>query len=188
MGDEQIWYIFQDAQQTGPYEEKHIRESLQKGDIAGDAYLFKVGWKDWRPVEDCTSELGTSVATSSASTTDRRTRAPRATIKGRVIVHNNGQLVIGGGVNISSSGIFVETPDLIFNVGETLKLTCRVDGFLKAFNVTAKVMRFNSDKRFPIGYGLKFSALDQVIALEIQRLVDQANSAGPSSFHGDDQH
>src|SRR5690606_25316412 len=137
-----------------------IRQMADSKMIPHDAYLFKVGWKDWRPIEECYEELGLEPPPGQASASDRRTAAPRATIKGRVVVHNNGQLVIGSGVNISSSGMFVETNDQIFTVGERLKLSVRAEGFTRPFNVVAQVVRYNSDPRYPIGYGLKFEDLD----------------------------
>ncbi|MFK7825118.1 MAG: PilZ domain-containing protein [Oligoflexales bacterium] len=171
---EQVWYIYQQSQQQGPFDHPKIMQMLGTNMISQDAYLFKVGWKDWLPLEDCHGQLGTTPS-GNADTIVREARAPRATIKGRIIVHNNGQLVIGAGVNISSSGMFVETPDPIFEVGETLKVTCRIDGFLQAFNASAQVMRFNQDRKFPVGYGLKFVALDKKVESEIQGLIDQSN-------------
>lgn len=174
--NEQIWYVYQQSQQLGPFTSQQITQLMHTKMIAQDAYLFKVGWKDWRPIEETYAELGVSSPVVAAGDDNRRATAPRATIQGRVIVHNNGQLVIGAGVNISASGIFVETQEQMFTVGEKLKLSVRVDGMAKPFNTVAQVVRFNSDPRFPIGYGLRFDDLEERIGGEIQRLVDQANS------------
>jgi len=174
--NEQIWYVYQQSQQLGPFTSEQITQLMHTKMIAQDAYLFKVGWKDWRPIEETYSELGVHSPATTVGDDNRRDTAPRATIQGRVIVHNNGQLVIGAGVNISASGIFVETQEQIFTVGEKLKLSVRVDGMAKPFNTVAQVVRFNSDPRFPIGYGLRFDDLDERIGSEIQGLVDQANA------------
>ena len=175
---EQIWYVYQDSNQSGPFETEKILQMLDKDMISQNAFLFKAGWKDWRPLADCLEKLGKTTPPpipNPVAEPVQQDRSPRATIKGRIIVHNNGQLVIGGGVNISSSGIFIETPDPLFKIGEKLKLTCRVDGFIKAFNVVATVMRYNKDQKYPVGYGMKFDALDKKIANEIQQLIDQSN-------------
>jgi Tfp pilus assembly protein PilZ len=95
-------------------------------------------------------------------------------------VHNNGQVIIGSGVNISATGIFVETNDQIFTVGEKLKLSVRVDGFVRAFNVLARVVRYNSDPRFPVGFGLMFVGLDKGIGDEIERMVATKRQASES--------
>lgn len=168
---EQNWFVYQGNQQLGPFSTAQVVQMIDSKMIAQDAYLFKVGWKDWRPQEDCMEELGLKSTAPQQSSAERRNAAPRATILGRVIVHNNGQLIIGSGVNISATGIFVETNDQIFTVGEKLKLSVRIDGFVKAFNVVARVVRYNSDPRFPVGFGLSFEGLDRGIGDEIEKMV-----------------
>ncbi len=193
MSTEQTWYVHQNGQTLGAFAVAQITQMVDSKMIPQDAYLFKVGWKDWRPIEECWEELGIEnkrstmppaapgttapggVAPVTVKESERRAAAPRATIQGRVIVHNNGQLVIGGGVNISSTGIFVETKDQLFTVGERLKLSVRADAFTKPFNVVAQVMRYNSDPRFPVGYGLRFEDLDDGMSREIQKAVDEQN-------------
>jgi Tfp pilus assembly protein PilZ len=86
-------------------------------------------------------------------------------------------MIIGSGVNISSTGIFVETKDQLFTVGEKLKLSVRIDGFVKAFNVVARVVRYNSDPRFPVGFGLSFESLDRGITDEIDKMVASKRSS-----------
>ena len=181
---ELLWYIYQDSQQTGPFALAQIHEMLDKHMIAQNAYLYKAGWKDWRSLPDCLSDdeldgKGLCLPSDTKPEAKRSAyvnRAPRATIKGRIIVHNNGQLVIGSGVNISASGIFVETPDKLFRPGEILKLTCKVEGMKKAFNVIASVTRLNHDPCSPAGYGMRFEGLDKDLAKGIQKLIDQHHS------------
>lgn len=179
--NEQIWYVYQNGQQLGPFAGPQIKQMVDSKMIPQDAYLFKVGWKDWRPIEETYDELGVDSLPPAPSTgSERRDAAPRATISGRVVVHNNGQLVIGAGVNISSTGIFVETRDQLFTVGEKLKISVRAEAFSKPFNVIAQVVRYNSDPRFPVGYGLRFEDLDDAIGKEIQASVDDQNKARPT--------
>lgn len=176
---EQLWYVFQQSQQIGPFTQEVVVQMISTKMIAHDAYLFKVGWKDWRPIEDAYEELGMNKPEGKVSTDiieSRRLGAPRATIKGRVIVHNNGQLMIGEGVNISESGMFVETTEQLFTVGEKLKLSVRADGINKPFNAVAHVIRYNSDSRFPVGYGLRFEEIESSITAKIKSLVDEQNN------------
>ena len=177
MNEEHIWYLYQDSTQIGPFDTNQLLEMHHNNMIAHDSYVFKVGWKDWRPVEEGLDELGIKMGGSNLSAAQleqRRVNAPRASISGRVVVHNNGQLSIGNGVNISPTGIFVETKDRIFQIGELLKISVRADGLSKSFNVIAKVMRFNADAQFPVGYGLQFENLEDDIRHEIVHLVDLA--------------
>jgi hypothetical protein len=176
---EQLWYVYHQQQQLGPFEAKQVVQLLDNNMISNESYVFKVGWKDWRPIEETADQLGIQKGAASLGGGNReikrRLGAPRATISGRVIIHNNGQLVIGSGINISATGIFIETADKIFKLGEKLKVTVKAEGFAKQFNALAEVIRINSDPKYPIGYGLKFSGLDREISDEIQRLVDQKN-------------
>ena len=175
--NEQVWYVYQNGKQLGPFAVAQVRQMVDSKMIPQDAYLFKVGWKDWRPIEDCLEELGkgTIALVSERDASERRAAAPRATIRGRIIVHNGGQLVIGSGVNVSSSGIFIEFPKQVYALGEKLKLTCRIDRLVKPFNVTAEVIRFNQDPRFPIGYGLRFLDLSSTIGQQLETLIRQEN-------------
>lgn len=179
--NEQVWYVYQNGKQLGPFAVAQVRQMVDSKMIPQDAYLFKVGWKDWRPIEETFEEIGIAAPApavgSKVDADERRAVAPRATITGRIIVHNDGQLVIGSGANISSCGIFVETQDQLFTVGERLKLSVRAEGFVRPFNAVAQVVRYNSDPRFPIGYGLKFEDLDATLAEEIQNAVDALNQA-----------
>jgi len=183
---EQIWYLYQNGQQVGPFETEQVTQLYLTNMIAKDGYIFKVGWKDWRPLEDGYEALGipnpnqdrVGDAGYQEELDKRRNGAPRAAIKGRVVVHNNGQLSVGHGVNISVGGIFVETSDQMFTVGETLRLSVRCDGLTKSFNAEAVVIRFNSDNRFALGYGLKFTKIDPEIQSNIQSLVNAANTKG----------
>lgn len=174
---EQQWYIYHQSKQMGPFLAQQVINMVTNNIITQEAYVFKVGWKDWRPLEETLGDLGMKNATPVAEedTLNRRNGAPRASVQGRIIVHNNGQLVIGKGVNISSTGIFVETQSKIFKLGERLKLTCRIDDFSKQFNSIAEVIRRNTDTRYAIGYGLKFELIDERIQQEIQTLVDRKN-------------
>ena len=173
---EQVWYVYQNGQQLGPFSETQVKQMISIKMIPQDAYIFKVGWKDWRPLEESLEELGIASAPKTPQMTqERREAAPRASINARVIVHNNGQLVIGSGVNISASGIFVETADRLFTIGENLKLSIRSDSLAKPFNATATVIRYNADPRYSVGYGLHFIDLDPKVAGEIQNAVDRLN-------------
>ena len=177
---DQVWYLYHNKQQMGPFDNQQLVQMFNSKMIAQDAYVFKVGWKDWRPMEESYEELGLKAGVPSMledpeALAKRRANAPRASVSGRVVVHNNGQLAIGQGVNISASGIFVETQDQIFTIGSTLKLSVRCNGLPKAFNAMALVIRFNSDPKFPIGYGLRFENLDDGVRHDIDRLVQTQN-------------
>ncbi len=175
MQDQNIWYVYQASQQLGPFGKDQVKQMVLTKMIAQDAFIFKAGWKDWRPLEDCFEDIGIPF-NMRHETRNRRSAAPRFNVAGKIIVHNNGQLIIGKGVNISRSGVFIETKDQLFTLGEVLKLTIKCDGFSKSFHADAQVIRFNSDPKYPLGYGMKFESIDPHIIQEIDRIIQKKNA------------
>lgn len=179
-GLEAIWFLYAGGVQLGPFTLEQVNQLVVRKAVSHESFVFRVGWKDWRPLEECHAELGFDKSLvpvrSEQQLEERRATAPRASIAGRVVIHNNGNLTIGAGVNVSSSGIFVETHEPIFSLGEKLKLSIKVDGLEKPFNAVASVIRYNTDPRFPIGYGLRFEVLSDRAKLDIERLVAAANA------------
>jgi Tfp pilus assembly protein PilZ len=163
--DEKTWHIYQNKKQEGPFSAKEIKELILNNMIAQNAFFFKLGWKEWRPHKDCLQELEV--------TTDRRRNAPRSNIEGQIIIHNNNELIKGKGANISSTGIFIETNESLFKIGEKIKLTCKVKGLSKAFHVQATVVRYA--QLAPKGYGLQFDDLDTGIKQDIEKLTKDLN-------------
>jgi Tfp pilus assembly protein PilZ len=177
---EKVWFVYQNSKQLGPFDTAEITQMLSSNMILDIAFLFKAGWKDWRPLEECQSEFALipTLPPPPVSASNRRKDAPRASIEGRIIIHNNGDLIMAKGVNISVGGIFVETQEALFKLGEKLKLTCSIDQFSKPFNVICKVVRFNNDPAHAPGYGLVFVELDPKIPPQIQKLLDLENVRG----------
>ncbi len=180
-GNEAVWFLYAGGVQLGPFTTDQTGQLIARKAVALDSFVFRVGWKDWRPIEECHEELGMPKAAVDKSTAakleERRAVAPRASIGGRVVIHNNGNLTIGSGINISSTGIFVETTEPIFSVGEKLKLSVKPEGMEQPFNAVALVVRYNSDKRYPVGYGLQFQVLSDRAKEGIQRLVNAINDS-----------
>lgn len=181
---EAIWFLYAGGVQLGPFTIDQVNQLVVKKAVSHEAFVFRVGWKDWRPLEECVEELGIAKGIvperSAQQLQERRNLAPRASIGGRVVIHNNGNLTIGAGVNVSSSGIFVETHEPIFSLGEKLKLSVKVDGMDRPFNAVATVIRYNSDPRFPLGYGLRFEVLSDRARQDIERLVLAVNVSQPT--------
>ena len=197
------WYVYQSGQQMGPFSDAQVRQLLTIKMIAQDAFIFKDGWEDWRGISEIFTN-GSKAASPPAGppvTADdkheaaanidaqpvpiaeqpkqAKARGARVGIRGRVIAHNDGRVVISGGINISTSGIFVETeienttPG--FQVGEQIKLTIKADNLSYPFNIIAEMMRFNSDSsNHPTGYGMKFIDLPAEIKADIEKLAAAA--------------
>jgi hypothetical protein len=63
---EQVWYVYQNSQQMGPFAAPQIKQMVDSKMISQDAYLFKVGWRDWRPIEETMNELGVAPVAQSS--------------------------------------------------------------------------------------------------------------------------
>jgi hypothetical protein len=85
----------------------------------------------------------------------RRPSARRLPFHAKVLIHKNDRYVKGRAVNISKSGIFVESLLPIFKKEETVNLSIRSDSG-ERYNVIAKVTRFNAGPYGRKGYGLQF--------------------------------
>lgn len=184
---ELVWYIFQNGKQIGPFDDSQLSQMMVNSMVNDDAYLFKAGWKEWRPIEDVGDELAGIVGTGVTPPTpklavddkaleQRKKQAPRATIRGEVLAHNGNHLTVAQGANISASGIFLDTKDTAFEAGETLTLTIRCSGIGKPFNAHAKVIRHSDNPKYGIGYGLQFLDLREDYKLRIEQLVDETNN------------
>lgn len=173
--NEQVWYLYQNDQQLGPFSTEQLIQLNDNKMISKEAFLFKVGWKDWRSVTDTWHELGLSgnMPTADSNFPARRGFAPRISVEGRVIVHNDGQMTIAKGVNISVSGVFIETEEQLFTIGETLKITIKFADLTKSYNCKAQVIRYNSNAKWPVGYGLMFEEKNEDLVTDIRKLVTQ---------------
>lgn len=208
------WYVYQSGQQMGPFSDAQVRQLLNIKMIAQDAFIFKDGWEDWRSISEFFGDgsKGSPAAPPSPPAAAKKSksqpkvaanknkgaskdaneqhqqqrRMARVGIRGRVIAHNDGRMIISGGINISASGIFVETEventDPGFQVGERIKLTIKADDLSYPFNVVAEMMRFNADSsNYPTGYGMKFIDLPREIKADIEKLAAAAGEGRRAS-------
>lgn len=170
---EQSWYIYQNEQQLGPFTTDQVNQLSVSNMVAEDAFLFRAGWEKWRPIKECSQELDNTKKTTGAnaakSSLDNRQK-PRALVKGRVIVHNNGDIDFTSGVNISETGIFIHTKNSYFKVGDNIRVTIQVKQLSKSYNTSAKVVRHNEDERWNVGFGLMFMNADSGLIKEIQEM------------------
>ena len=168
---EKNWFLHQNDVQIGPFSMVHIVQFVKAKMLTEKAHLFKIGDLQWRPLEGCMYDLGLSQDKKLSQNSDRRANAQRACASGTVLVQNSGQSFVGSGVNISSTGVFIETDARVFTIGETIQLSVQIDGMIKPFEATASVVRFSLKLGQKSGYGLKFQDLDPEIVAEIEWFV-----------------
>lgn len=83
-------------------------------------------------------------------------RAARYGFAAKVLIHKNSRYVMGHGINVSRTGVFVEATRDVFKVNEMVRLDIRPQGTTTTYKVIARVVRFqeDGDRR---GYGLEFT-------------------------------
>jgi Tfp pilus assembly protein PilZ len=179
-----IWYIYQNEQQLGPFTDAQISQLHSNKMVADSAYIFKSGWEEWKPIKDGLKMLGIGDSASSEKESelgDERRDSRRASISGRIIVHNRGDMTYAEGINISENGLFFETQQEVFKMGEEVKVTIQVREFTRPYNARGVVTRHNSDPDWLIGYGIRFEALDPRLRDEIKLLCMREDDDLPVS-------
>ena len=180
---DKIWFIHQNEQQMGPFESQQLLQLRDNNMISQNAFVFKTGWQDWHPIKTIWVEIEAQALGNKPSSipeaatvveenpAERRSSGTRVNISGRIIAHNNSQIVFASAVNVSESGLYVATNEEIFHVGEEVKITVQIEQLNKSFNAIAQVVHYNSDPQFIKGYGLIFKEVNNVIKAKIKDLV-----------------
>ena len=152
---EDSWYIYQNDTQQGPFTREKVLEFANNNMIAQNAFLFHAQWDSWRSYSECLDEL------KIPPQTEKRSSGQRISIQGKIIVHDDRQLVIAEGVNLSVSGICIETDNQLFEIGADLKLTCKIDNLDRPFNAITRVIHYNDNEKYKKGFGLKFEQIEK---------------------------
>ena len=151
------WFVYIDSKDSGPYTKIELQAMLDSGKINFRSHIYSKDQKYWKPLEECIDSIGLTYTAKGSVLGDSKIDRPiRARINGQVTVHGVDQLLIGVGVNFSSSGLFIETDRKLFNLGDELEITCKIVGLSSSFRVKAKVMRYNGTRPGSIGFGLSF--------------------------------
>ncbi len=177
-----IWYIYQNEQQLGPFTDSQVVQLHTNKMVAESAYIFKAGWEEWKPVEDGLKILGVEGTNPAVeSNGEERRDSRRASISGRIIVHNRGDVTYADGINISENGLFFESQKEAFKMGEEVKVTIQVREFTRPYNARGIVTRHSSDPDWLIGYGIRFERLDPRLRDEIKLLCMREDDDLPVS-------
>ena len=170
------WFYYAEEKQFGPLSLQQLKEALSQGIVRSTDYVYRDGFADWKLVSDV-SELTksgrTGVVPPKPPTPQRANRAP---IQELVVAHNNKNIVTGTLLNISTSGVFLETLSAVFKLNEDVKLTIKEGrGLGKPLQLKARVVRYANDPNKPRGYGLELRELNEEVVARIkQYIVSQA--------------
>lgn len=188
-----IWFYYAKEVQVGPLTFEEIKAAVEDAGLAPTDFIFREGFADWVPLRDVpelhlappppalrvppppkgtvapdTRRPQVAIAKKEFSSPQRHPRAP---LSESAIAHNDLDVARGRVSNISLSGVFFETDEKVFQINDEVKLTLKQGGLGKPLNLRGVVVRLNRDARFPQGYGLELSGVDEVVRARIDEYV-----------------
>lgn len=169
-----VWFYYARGRQVGPMPLRNIREAIADGSLTPEDYVYRDGFRDWKQVNEVPEilELAKGAAASSDldSTTDvsqgdnheeRRIEA-RAAIHELVVAHNDTKIAKGNIVDISATGLFLQTDTMCFSINEEIKVTLKEGkGLGRPLNIRGVIVRQANDSRHGQGYGLEIRNIDE---------------------------
>ncbi len=174
IAQEGAWFVHQVQRTFGPFSREQVVTLIMQKKLYRDAQLLKQGWPDWRPLLACLDELSETESSRKAReafTAERRVGAPRTPITGDTVTKNKRIEVKIPAKDISTSGIFVVSATPLFRLGEQVEIHLVASELPEPIQARAEVMRYNANARFPVGYGMRFTAIDNRSVVDIARLV-----------------
>lgn len=157
MEQDLTWYYYDGVQQFGPMSEEEILGKMVRKEIKESYYVFRAGFENWQLLSQ-TAELMGKVKLAvppppvQAQGKDKRT-AFRGDIDEGVVAHNGAKIASGLLKDISTGGVFLETKQKIFQIGEVVKLIVKEGKNIgKPIHFSCEVVRIDESR----GYGLKF--------------------------------
>jgi hypothetical protein len=172
---DQAWSILYNGSTHGPYNRKDLLKLILSKQLNAKAQLKRADWQSFRSILDCLEILALDPSSQKAQAAkdrmERRIAAPRATVNGLVQMSKEGSSIFSIGHNISTTGIFVKTGETKFRIGEMVSLQAKINEIAKPFKATAEIMRFSTNIKFGVGYGMRFVDIDNLTVAEIAKLV-----------------
>lgn len=166
------WSVFQNNKNFGPYSRSDVLKLILSKQIVAQAKLKRSDWQDFKPVIDCLELISQPQNyVAKPKLTERRMAAPRTPVNGIAKASNEQTAIACIASNLSTTGIFLKTGETCFRIGEKIELVAKVDQMSKPFMAKAEVMRFSTNLKFGVGYGLKFVSIENSVIGEIRNLV-----------------
>jgi len=170
------WWVFQDGACQGPFRKDELARLILAKRVVAQALIWREGWGEWRPVAAGLSELAGDKSGARSMEPkaggERRVGAPRIPMKGPVHVTGlDAQRLRAELLNISISGLFLNTPRPHLQIGQIVHLNVASPDLGLPFDAKAEVTRYNADARFDVGYGFRFIEVDNQVIVAITKLV-----------------
>ena len=166
------WSIVQNNKNYGPYSRNDLLKLILSKQVVAHAKIKRSDWSEYRSVIDCLEMIGQPQNyISKPKVNERRMAAPRTPVNGIANASNQQAVIACIASNLSTTGIFLKTGETCFRIGDKIELVAKVDQMAKPFLAKAEVMRFSTNLKFGVGYGLKFLNIDNSVIGEIRNIV-----------------
>ena len=166
------WSILQNNKNYGPYSRSDVLKLILSKQINAQAKIKRSDWEEFKSVIDCLEMIGQPQNYSEKpKLTERRMAAPRTPIKGIANAFNEQAAIACIASNLSTTGIFLKTGETCFRLGEKIELVAKVEQMSRPFQTRAEVMRFSTNLKYGVGYGLKFLNIENSVITEIRSIV-----------------
>ncbi len=168
MEDNVKWFMFQNENQTGPYQTQELKRLITAGQVLETAYVWQEKYTEWKLVSEVaelkeTRAVGapplpkTAEKSLSELKPEKRT-VPRKPLLAQVYVTNQSELATGICRDISVGGMQLLTDKIPGQVGSSIQLnvTPPKDSGLKPFVAEGVIVRILEDKR---GFAFRFTQI-----------------------------
>ncbi len=166
------WSVLQNNRPYGPYSRNDMLKLILSRQLKAHAKVKRSDWEDYKSIIECLEIIGNAQnQAQKPKTSERRMAAPRAPVNGIVSASNDQAKIACLTSNLSTSGMFLKTGETCFRIGDKIQLHAKVENISKPFVANAEVMRFSTNLKFGVGYGLRFISIDNSVIGEIRDIV-----------------
>jgi hypothetical protein len=158
------WQVDIEGRVYGPFSPTELADFYLDGTISDITPIRQETWKQWRKCWE--------VLLAFEARQQRRTLTPSDENQGEknfvsirrrfepgaadVLINDQKDLIFALAVDISKTGMFVSTNRSDYQINSVVSVTVKAPSLVEPFGARARIVRFNGDLRYPIGYGLEF--------------------------------
>lgn len=184
------WFLYQNDNQTGPYQTAEIKRLIASGQVLEQAHVWREGFENWQYVKDVKELFSTpsssapvvppapvvptvsSVADAAAKKQASEKRGmPRRPLVAQVYLTNQTELITGICRDISVGGMQMQTDRVPGEVGSTIRLNVVPPATtgMKAFVAEGVIVRVLEDRR---GFALRFTQISDEAKKVIESYIE----------------
>jgi hypothetical protein len=179
------WFLYQNDNQTGPYQTSEIKRLITSGQVLEQAHVWREGFENWQYVKDVKELLTPSTAAPAvppapvqsvapavvAQENSEKRSKPRRPLVAQVYLTNQSELITGICRDISVGGMQMQTDRIPGAVGSAIRLNVvpPTTVGMKAFVAEGVIVRILEDRR---GFALRFTQISDEAKKVIESYIE----------------